>query len=183
LFGVQPHMTTFAKALGNGYPISAVVGFEEIMQKCATEKIILFHGTYARNPVSLAAADATLEEIKKGHVHLNIEKFGNTLMKGIREILHDMKIEDTIFQGYPSMFQVLFTKQERVYNYRDFIRCNHNLFTELQRILLSNGVMLDEYNSEAWYTSASHNNDDLEQTLRIFEVSLAHSIESEKKTL
>jgi glutamate-1-semialdehyde 2,1-aminomutase len=172
LFGVKPHLTTFAKALGNGYPISAVVGLEDIMRKYATNDVILYQSTYARNPVSLAAADATLDEIKKENVHSNIRKVGKTLMKGIREILNDRNMYDVIVQGYPSMFQLLFTKQDRVYNYRDFITCNRELFAKLQGRLLEKGIMLDEYNSEAWYTSASHNISDVEQTLEAFQASL-----------
>jgi glutamate-1-semialdehyde 2,1-aminomutase len=172
LFGVKPHLTTFAKALGNGYPISAVVGLEDIMRKYATNDVILYQSTYARNPVSLAAADATLDEIKKENVHSNIRKVGKTLMKGIREILNDRNMYDVIVQGYPSMFQLLFTKQDRVYNYRDFITCNRELFAKLQGRLFEKGIMLDEYNSEAWYTSASHNISDVEQTLEAFQASL-----------
>jgi glutamate-1-semialdehyde 2,1-aminomutase len=172
LFGVKPHLSTFAKALGNGYPISAVVGLEDIMRNYANQRVILYQGTYARNPVSLAAADATLDQIKKRYVHSNIEKVGNALMKGIREILNDMKMYDVIVQGYPSMFQLLFTEQDRVYNYRDFVKCDRGLFTNLQKRLLEKRVMLDEYNSEAWYTSASHNRSDLQQTLEAFQASL-----------
>ena len=83
MFGVKPHLTTFAKALGNGYPISAVVGSKDIMQDYATNDVILSQSTYARNPVSLAAADVTLDQIKRGNVHSNIRKVGNALMKGI----------------------------------------------------------------------------------------------------
>ena len=90
MFNAKPHLTAFAKALGNGYPISAVVGLEEMMQKYATEEVIP-QGTYARNSVSLAAADAPLDEIKKGYVHSNIEKLGNHLMKSIRQLLKDLK--------------------------------------------------------------------------------------------
>ena len=54
LFGVKPHLSTFAKALGNGYPISAVVGLEDIMRNYANNRVILYQSTYARNPVSLA---------------------------------------------------------------------------------------------------------------------------------
>jgi glutamate-1-semialdehyde 2,1-aminomutase len=172
LFGVKPHLTTFAKALGNGYPISAVVGLEEIMRKYATNDVILYQSTYARNPVSLAAAEATLDKIKKGDVHPNIKKVGDALMKGIREILKDERMYDVIVQGYPSMFQLLFTKQDRVYNYRDFITCNTDLFKKLQGRLLENGILIDEYNSEAWYMSDSHNLSDVEQTLEAFQASL-----------
>jgi glutamate-1-semialdehyde aminotransferase len=51
------------KVLGNGYPISAVCGPEEIMKKYATQEV-LPQSTYARNLVTLAAADATLDKIK-----------------------------------------------------------------------------------------------------------------------
>jgi glutamate-1-semialdehyde 2,1-aminomutase len=166
LFGIKPNLTAFAKSLGNGYPISAVVGSGEIMEKNATKEI-LHHGTYARNPVSLAAADATIEEIKKRYVHKNIEKFGKALMKGIREILCDKKIEGQV-QGYPSMFHVLFTQQTRVHNYREFLKCNKDISTKLQGQLLKKGVMFGEPS----FTCASHNNDDLIQTLKAFEASL-----------
>jgi glutamate-1-semialdehyde 2,1-aminomutase len=129
LFDVKPHLTTFAKALGNGYPISAVVGLEEITQRYATEKIIP-QSTYARNPVSLAAADATLDEMKRAHVHSNIEKFGSVLIKDMREVLQDKRIEKAIVQGYPSMFQVLFSKQGEVNSYRDFLMCSKDPFSK-----------------------------------------------------
>ena len=54
--------------------------------------------TYARNLVTPAAADATLDKIKTGDVHRTISKFGNSLMKGIRDILQDWKV-DAILQG------------------------------------------------------------------------------------
>lgn len=166
LFGVEPHLTTLAKSFGNGYPISAVVGPEEIMKENATRKI-LHQGTYARNPVSVAAADATIDEIRKGYVHQNIEKFGAALMNGIRDILHDRKI-DGIVKGYSSMFHVLFTKQASVHNYREFLKCDKKFFTKLQERLLKKGVMLGEPS----FTCASHDGKDLQQTLEAFESSL-----------
>ena len=66
-----------------GQCISAVVGLEETMRDYANNKVILYQSTYARNPVPLAAADATLDQIKKGHMDSNIEKVGNVLMKGM----------------------------------------------------------------------------------------------------
>jgi glutamate-1-semialdehyde 2,1-aminomutase len=166
LFGVRPHLTTLAKSFGNGYPISAVVGAEEVMRENATRKI-LHQGTYARNPVSVAAADATIDEIRKGYVHRNIENFGNALMGGIRDILHDRKV-DGIVQGYPSMFHVLFTKHDSVDNHREFLRCDKESFTKLKQQLLKKGVMF----GEPLFTCASHDNQDLQQTLEAFEASL-----------
>jgi glutamate-1-semialdehyde 2,1-aminomutase len=170
LFGVRPHLAALAKSFGNGYPISAVVGSEEIMKKNATREI-LHQGTYARNPISVAAADATIDEIRKGYVHKKIAKFGTALMKGIRDILHDNKV-DGIVQGYPSMFHVLFTKHEGIHNYREFLKCNKEFFAKLQEQLLKKGVMLGEPS----FTCASHDSEDLRQTLEAFESSLRASI-------
>jgi glutamate-1-semialdehyde aminotransferase len=144
-----------------------------MMQKYATEDVIP-QGTYARNSVSLAAADATLDEIKRGYVNSNVEKFGNALMKSIRELLKDMKIDDAICStGIPSMFQVLFTKQDRVDNYRDFIKSNNDLFTKLQKRILTKGILVDENEGEPLYTSSAHkDNNDLKQILEAFEASL-----------
>jgi len=176
LFGVKPHMSTFAKSMGNGYPISAITGLEEIMEKVGPKKVV-HGGTYASNPVSLAAADATLDEIKKGYVYSNIEKFGRALMKGIQDILQDRKI-DGIVQGYPAMFQMLFTKQDRVYNYRELMKCNLNLYAKLQVHLLMKGVMVDEDNGEPLFTCAAHNDEDLKQTLEAIDECLPIAIES-----
>src|SRR6476620_1504517 len=74
-------------------------------------------------------------------------RLGNSL----QDILHDKNV-DTTLQGYPSMFQVPFTKQDRVDNYRDFMKCNQDLFAKLQGRLIKNRIMVDESNSEPFYT-------------------------------
>ncbi len=177
LFGIKPHMSTFAKSLANGYPISVIAGLTEIMEKVGPKKVV-HGGTYASNPVCLAAVDATLDEIKKGYVHSNIEKFGCALMKGIKDIMQDKKIDCTV-QGYPSMFQFLFTNQDRVYNYRELLKCNFDLYAKLQVQLLMRGVMVDEDNGEPIFTCAAHNGEDLKQTLEAINESIPIAIKSQ----
>jgi len=170
LFRVRPHLTALAKSFGNGYPISAVVGIEEIMGKYASREI-LSQGTYARNPVSLAAADATMDAMLEGSVHSRIEKFGSALVKGIKDILADKKL-DVMVQGYASMFQMLFTEQEQVRTYREFSRCDQDRFEKFQQSILKKGVMIDDSNSEPFYTSAAHDHSDLQTTLEAIEAGL-----------
>jgi glutamate-1-semialdehyde aminotransferase len=70
------------------------------------------------------------------------------------------------------MFQVLITKQDRVDNYRDFIKSNNDLFTKLQERILTKGIMMGENNGEPLYTSSAHNdNNDVRQTLEVLEAS------------
>ena len=56
---MQADLCTFAKAMANGYPISVLAGREDIMRKIG--KGVAHGGTYTAHPVSLAAAEKTLE--------------------------------------------------------------------------------------------------------------------------
>lgn len=170
LLGVRPHLSTFAKSLANGYPVSMIAGLQEIMDVVGPKKVT-HGGTYAGNPVSMAAAEATLDELEARNVHEGINSFGSRMMKGIREILENRHVEG-IVQGFPGMFQVLFTKQSEVRNYRDLKSCDFELFARLQLELLKRGVMFDEDNGEPCFTCYSHDESDLEKTLQAFDDAL-----------
>jgi glutamate-1-semialdehyde 2,1-aminomutase len=176
LFGVTPHLSTFAKSLANGYPVSMITGSREVMAVVGPKKVA-HGGTYAGNPISMAAGEATLDEFGTKHVHDSINKFGESLMKGIRQILQDRHVEGVV-QGFPAMFQVLFTKQEQVRNYRDLNSCNFELFAKLQLELLKLGVMFDEDNGEPLFTCYSHDDGDLDKTLQAFETALPRALEN-----
>ncbi len=69
-FGVLPDISTWAKSLGSGMPIGAVIGRAEVMDAAAPGTI---GGTYIGNPVSCAAALATLEYMHE----IDINRLGN----------------------------------------------------------------------------------------------------------
>src|SRR5690606_20774369 len=60
--GVVPDLSTWAKAMGGGLPISAVVGRAEVMDAAAPGTL---GGTYGGNPVACAAALATLRVMER----------------------------------------------------------------------------------------------------------------------
>ncbi len=166
LFKVTPDLATFAKSLGNGYPIACVAGKKEIMS--VIRKGGVFHGgTYAANPVSLTAANATLDFMKRKNIHSYIFSYGKKLMRGIFEIFADYKIEG-IVQGFPSMFQFMFTNKEKIKNYDELLYCDFKKFAKIHTPLLKNGVMLDEDPEEPMYICYSHNKKDLNETLNAF---------------
>jgi len=61
-FGVTPDLSTWAKSMGSGMPIGCVIGKQEIMDAAAPGTI---GGTYLGNPVSCAAALATIQYMKE----------------------------------------------------------------------------------------------------------------------
>ena len=65
-FGVVPDLSAWAKSMGGGLPISAVVGKADVMDKATPGTI---GGTYGGNPVACAGALATIREMEARDVN------------------------------------------------------------------------------------------------------------------
>jgi len=80
--GVEPDMITTAKGIANGMPLAAVVTTDEIASSLKKNTISTFGG----NPVSCAAASATVNIIERDDLATNSEDMGNLLFDGLRKI-------------------------------------------------------------------------------------------------
>ena len=80
--GVVPDMMTFAKGLGNGMAIGGLVARGDVMDSLTANSISTFGG----NPVSTAAANATLDFLLEHDLQANALKLGNKLMNGLRHV-------------------------------------------------------------------------------------------------
>lgn len=83
-FGVVPDLSTWAKSMGSGMPIGAVIGKAAIMDACQPSTI---GGTYPGNPVCCAAAIATIEYMER----ININALGEKVGKIVRDRFSQMK--------------------------------------------------------------------------------------------
>jgi glutamate-1-semialdehyde 2,1-aminomutase/spore coat polysaccharide biosynthesis protein SpsF len=79
-FGVTPHLSCFGKAMGNGMPISAIVGRNDIMKEMEE---IFFSGTFGGEALSLAASIATIEKLQKEKVIDYLWTYGGSLAKEV----------------------------------------------------------------------------------------------------
>ena len=82
-YGITPDISTWAKSMGSGMPIGAVIGRAEVMDK--TTKGTL-GGTYPGNPVACAAALATIEYMKKIDINKKGEEVGKTVMNFFKKL-------------------------------------------------------------------------------------------------
>lgn len=106
LFGVTPDMTTLGKGIANGYPLSAICGSDEIM---AQMEEIFFSFTMGGEAVSLAAAKAVLDKLKREPVIDTIRSRGQSLLKGLGALIEKhAAAEVAILSGHPSwtFFQI-----------------------------------------------------------------------------
>lgn len=184
LFSVRPHLATFGKSMSNGYPISAIVGEEEIMKLYGPgPHKVTQGGTFASNPISLTAAEATLSILKNRDVFTRLNRYGTKLMRGIKEVLdkHDVQ---SVVQGHPAMFQFVATDNyTKIYNYGELeTRYGADLYSKIQYWLLTKGVMIDEDYQECWYTCLSHSTkNDLKPTLEAFDAAVEKAKSSKFK--
>lgn len=77
-FGITPDLSTWAKSLGSGMPIAAVMGKAAIMDKAGASSI---GGTYIGNPVSCAAALATLKYMEEIDINAKGRHVGAVIRK------------------------------------------------------------------------------------------------------
>lgn len=95
-YGVEPDLSCYGKALGNGMPIAAVGGRWELMQ---VFEEIFFSGTHGGEALSLAAARAVLDTIADGTVLAGIEARGRQLLNGVTALVERHGIDGLVTVG------------------------------------------------------------------------------------
>jgi len=165
---VQADISTFAKALANGYPISVVAGREEIMRKI--EDGVAHGGTYTAHSVSIAAANKTLEILDETDALKTIETYGKNLQAGMSKILDARGIAHN-FVGHASMGGLFFA-EEAPTNYRDWVNHDATLYNALANNLHDLGILCEPDSREPWFICESHSNGCLDETVEKFEIAL-----------
>jgi glutamate-1-semialdehyde 2,1-aminomutase len=171
-YSINPDLITLGKALGNGFVIAAVGGKNEIMNMLSPEGKVYQASTYAGNPVSVAAAIASIKTINKdkNRIYPKLELSCTILAKAIKDLATDLKISHQI-NFISSMFQVFFTDKP-VKDYRSAKKADAKKFKKLFAALLKNGVFVAPSQFETVFLSSAHTTDDLHKTIEAYEKSL-----------
>ncbi|MBT5232026.1 MAG: aminotransferase class III-fold pyridoxal phosphate-dependent enzyme, partial [Methylococcales bacterium] len=83
-YGVVPDLATFGKAMGNGMPISAIVGQQRFMKKMDD---IFFSGTFGGETLSLVASLATIHKLEEKKAVSVFSQLGNMMMIGVEKLI------------------------------------------------------------------------------------------------
>ena len=92
-YNLKPDMVTLGKALGNGYPISAVIGKEDVMQ--SAQKTFI-SSSYWTDRIGYVAAIATIKELKEKKVHKYLINIGKYFKKEFNKIIKDLNLKISI---------------------------------------------------------------------------------------
>ena len=98
-FGIEPDMALFAKALGNGHPIAAVIGTAQAMEGAHSSFISSAYWTESVGPV---AACATLEKLAAVDAVGFLAVQGEKIQRMLREAAHRHRLPVTV-KGFPCM--------------------------------------------------------------------------------
>jgi len=163
-YGIKPDLVTYAKALGNGYPLAAFGGKREIMSIVGHG--VAIGGTYTNNKPGVAGAYATLKLLKGQPILKTIEQRGQRLMDGLKDIFEENDIPVAI-TGYPAMFSFSIGL-ESVSNQREWTQSNRDLYLQLVEKAIERGVMPDHDAREPWFMCYSHSDADIDETLNVY---------------
>lgn len=164
LHGIRPDLATYAKALGNGYPVAAFGGRRDIMS-------IIGHGvsqggTYTNNKPGVAAAYATLRLLKEKPILKTIQARGKRLMAGLKEIFEENNIP-VLLSGYPAMFSFALGI-ERATSQREWDKSDKALYVGLVEKAIERGIMPDFDAREPWFLCFEHSDADIDETLTTY---------------
>jgi glutamate-1-semialdehyde 2,1-aminomutase len=163
-YAIRPDLATYAKALGNGYPVAAFGGKKEIMSVIGEG--VAQGGTYTNNKPGIAGAYATLTILKSQPILNTIAQRGARLMDGLEEIFEENGIP-VAMTGYPAMFSFSLG-METVTCRRDWVKSDHEMYIKLVEKAIERGVMPDHDAREPWFLCYEHRDADIDETLNVY---------------
>ena len=157
-FGVAPDLACFGKALGNGAPISVILGRADVMEMFEES---FFSFTFGGDLIGIAAANAVLDVLEKEPVLAHVERIGSGLLDGLRAAVNRHGLDEMVtLEGYPA---------RHVLNFSGDGHEGWLLKSVFQQEGCSAGVL-----AAGWHApSYAHTEEDLEVTLAAYESALA----------
>jgi glutamate-1-semialdehyde 2,1-aminomutase len=165
-FGVRPDMVTLAKALGGGLPAGAIGGSEEVFSVVEDGSVYQV-GTYNGNPLSMAAARASLLEVLTPDAYVHLDALNERILSGCTEVIRRHNLPGYAV-GVGSKGCVTFSPQTIV-DYETFLLNQDEELTDLAWLYAMNrGVFMTPGREEEWTLSVTHTLEDCDRYVSIF---------------
>jgi len=163
--GITPDLTTLGKAIANGYPLAALCGKAEYMDRCAPGGDVFFAGTFNAHPLSISAGLSTVEILERPGSYEHLFGLGERMRRGLQTLVEQKGIEAAV-TGYGSVFVLYFMKPP-FESYTDLLRNDAAQFVAYRRALIERGVYELPINLKRSHISLSHTEADIDYSLNM----------------
>jgi glutamate-1-semialdehyde 2,1-aminomutase len=159
-FGVVPDLVALAKAIGGGTPCGAIGGRADVMGMIDADRVAQY-GTFNGNPLTMAAAKATLTQVLTPRAYAHFDALSEVLAGGLREVIkeHDLPFH-VIAIGARGCVTY---RKERVRNYRDYLNIDKSWAYASWLYQCNRGVLMAPFAEENWTLSVQHSEADVER--------------------
>ncbi|HEX4783250.1 MAG TPA: aspartate aminotransferase family protein [Candidatus Sulfotelmatobacter sp.] len=172
-YKLSPDLVTFGKALGCGLPVAALVGRAEIMDALQWGGV-LHYGTHNGSRIGMFAARANLRVLARDNnaSFRHTWRIAEQLCAGYRE-LFKKKGRSLVVQSVGPMFQLMFTEQAAIRDYREFCQfVDRPAFQKFVLSLFPFGVYTSPSATLHSIVTLAHTDEDVELTLEAAEKAL-----------
>ena len=155
-FNITPDLAAFGKAMGNGMPISAVVGKEKYMKEMEE---VFFSATFGGETLSLAAANAVIDKIEREPVIETIWQRGEILKSGVQKLILNNNLGDVIeISGY-APWTLLTFKDHNSGTKKEAIK------TSFMKQMIGNGILI----AASHNLNYAHGKTDIDYIINVYE--------------
>jgi glutamate-1-semialdehyde 2,1-aminomutase len=160
------------KAMGNGWPISALGGKRELMELFSTTpgQPAFFAGTFNGHPPTAAAAIATIDKLERENVHDHVFALGDRARAGLTEVYAKLGVP-AVVSGFGSVF-VSYFLEGPVVSYDDLLANDVEMFTGYRRELMQHGIFELPLNLKRSHFSFAHTEEDVDRLLEATEAAV-----------
>jgi glutamate-1-semialdehyde 2,1-aminomutase len=170
--GVTPDLTAMGKAMGNGWPISALGGKRALMELFSTTpgQPAFFAGTFNGHPPTAAAALATIEKLEREPVHEHVFALGDRARRELTELYARLGVP-AVVSGFGSVFVTYFLEGP-VTSYDDLLANDVDMFTGYRRELMKHGIFELPLNLKRSHFSYAHSDADVDRLVEATEAAV-----------
>ena len=166
-FGVVPDMVTLAKSLGGGLPTGAIGGTEEVMEVVENGAVYQV-GTYNGNPLSMAAARASLSEVLTPEAYTHLDHLNDRLLAGCTDVIRRYDLPGYSL-GVGSKGCVTFSP-EKIVDYETFKANQDAELADLAWLFnMNRGVYMTPGREEEWTLSVTHTDESVDRYVSVFD--------------
>ena len=166
-FGVVPDMVALAKTLGAGLPSGAIGATEEVMA-CVEDERVNQVGTFNGNPLTMAAARASLFEVLTPDGYERLHRLNDRILEGCRRVVEQYRLPGYAV-GIGAKGCVTFSPV-RVVDYETFKAHQDVELTELSWLWnMNRGIFATPGREEEWTLSVQHTDEAVDHYVAVFE--------------